>query len=91
MKVLLVILVLFFAPQVMAKKQKGPCEHPILIELQAKHINQMTPQEYDYFKTASQKCEEYTKEKKFNPGKFWLWTGIIVLTIGVINAASMSN
>lgn len=57
-------------------------------ELKAKVARELSVEEIDYLKRCSEWCvEDKSPKKKFNHGKFWLITGIVVLSVAVVNAA----
>jgi hypothetical protein len=79
LKVFLIIMLVFGASY-------GDCTK--CNELKGKYASELTIGEIEYLKSCTEFCtgNEKPVKKPFNHGKFWLITGIVVITIAVLNA-----
>lgn len=67
----------------------GPCDDPQYVALKDKPIAEMTPQEYDYYKTAKAACEEDGARGGRKRATIFIVIGALVATAAVITSAAM--
>lgn len=85
------MLLLLISLVVVTYGKNCPCDDIRYKSLQTKIETEMSMDDKLYVKEYFKKCEDYKENKKFHLGRFLIWTGAIVATLVVINAASESS